>query len=332
MTEQRTEAVGSGRPDAPEVRDRWQFRPRDLIVYVGFVLMLAFFAVALRDTGFLTVENLMSIIRQTAPITVMAVGMVFALSVAEIDLSIGSTVALAALVAANVLRSTDSAVLGVGSALAVGLAIGLFNGIATVKLRVPSFLVTLGTLSFIAGLARAITSLDAIAITNNSFNFWLGSGSFGLISILFVWSAVVVFAGHFVYQHTRFGSHVLATGGNQEAALAVGINTARVKVAALVISATTAAFAGLLYAGRLHGARYTLGENDLLTVIAAVVIGGTSLFGGKGSIVGALMGSIIMGMLNNGLVLMGLSVAEQMMARGAIIVVAVALSLRGERP
>ncbi len=332
MSELRTDTADSVRADAPEARDRWQFRPRDFIVYVGFLLILAFFALALRDTGFLTLDNFMSIIRQTAPITVMAVGMVFALSAAEIDLSMGSVVALAALVAAMVLRGTDSVVLGVGSALAVGVAIGLFNGIATVKLRVPSFLVTLGTLSIVAGIARAITSLDAIAITNNTFNFWLGSGSLGPVSILFVWSAVVVLAGHLLYRHTRFGRRVLATGGNQEAALAVGISTARVKVATLVLTATMAAFAGLLYAGRLHGARYTLGENDILTVIAAVVIGGTSLFGGKGSVVGALTGSIIMGMLNNGLVIMGLSVAEQMMARGAIIIVAVALSLRSERP
>ncbi|MFW6098284.1 MAG: ABC transporter permease, partial [Chloroflexota bacterium] len=108
----------------------------------------------------------------------------------------------------------------------------------------------------------------------------------------------------------------------------VGINTDRIRIAVLVISAMTASLAGLLYTGRLAGARYTLGEADLLTVIAAVIIGGTSLFGGRGSVVGAVVGSIIMGMLNNGLILMGLEVAEQMIARGAIIILAVALSLR----
>jgi len=111
----------------------------------------------------------------------------------------------------------------------------------------------------------------------------------------------------------------------------VGINVRRMKIAVLVITAMTAAVAGMIYAGRLHGARYTLGEADLLTVIAATVVGGTSLFGGKGTVVGAMVGSIILGMLNNGLILMGLEVAEQMMARGMIIIVAVTLSLREAR-
>jgi ribose transport system permease protein len=153
----------------------------------------------------------------------------------------------------------------------------------------------------------------------------------GFISILFAWTALALMIGHAVYRHTRFGRHVLATGGNRAAADSVGIRTGRVKVAVLVISATTAALAGMLYAGRLHGARYTLGETDLLTVIAAVVIGGTSLFGGRGSVFGAVIGSVIMGMVNNGLILMGLDVAEQMMARGVIIIIAVALSLRERR-
>lgn len=311
--------------------DARQFRLRDYVVYIGFFLILVFFAVVLRDTAFLSFNNLMSIIRQTAPITVMAVGMVFVLSTGEIDLSIGSTVAVSSLTAALTLRSTDSVILAVAASLAVGILVGLFNGLITVKLRVPSFLVTLGSLSILAGLARAMTELDAIPVTNTAFRFWLGSGSIGPVSILFIWSGLVVIVGHFLYRNTRFGRRILATGGNKDAALALGIRTGRVKITALVLAASTAAMAGMLYAGRLHGARYTLGENDLLTVLAAVVIGGTTLFGGRGSVMGALTGSIIMGMLNNGLVLMGLAVSEQMMVRGAIIIIAVALSLREEK-
>ncbi|MCP4401833.1 MAG: ABC transporter permease, partial [bacterium] len=119
-----------------------------------------------------------------------------------------------------------------------------------------------------------------------------------------------------------------ATGGNRSAARYTGIRTDRIRVAALVISALTASFAGILYAGRLHGARYTLGEYDLMTVIAAVIIGGTSFSGGRGSVFGAILGSIVMGMMNNGLLLMGLSVSDQMIARGVIIIIAVSLSLR----
>lgn len=311
--------------------DTWSFDVRDYIVYLGFVLILAFFAVVLRDTGFLTVDNFMNIMRQSAPIAVMAVGMTFVLSTGEIDLSIGSVVALAALAAALTLRSTDSAILAVMAGLGVGLLVGAFNGLATVYLRIPSFLVTLGTLSIAAGLARAVTTLDAVPVTNRTFNFWLGSGELGSVSILLVWTGAVVAVGHLVYRNTKFGRRVLATGGDPDAAISVGIRTTRVKVAVLVMSGLLASFAGLLYAGRLHGARYTLGEADLLTVLAATVVGGTSLFGGKGTVIGALFGALIMGMLNNGLVIMGLSVSEQMMARGFIIILAVALSLRESR-
>lgn len=314
-----------------ERRDAWRFDIRNYIVYIGFLLILAFFAITLRDTGFLTLGNFMNIIRQTAPITMMAVGMAFVLSAGEIDLSVGSVVALSALTAALVLRATDSVALAMVVSLSVGSLVGLVNGLSVVLLRIPSFLVTLGTLSIAQGVARAITTLDAVPITNSTFNFWLGSGSFGPVSILFAWTAAIVLLGHLMYRNTKFGRRVLATGGNLSAAISVGIKTARVKVTVLVLSGALAALTGMLYAGRLHGARYTLGEGDLLTVIAAVVIGGTSLFGGRGSVVGALAGSIIMGMLNNGLVIMGLSVAEQMIVRGVIIIVAVALSLREPR-
>lgn len=307
-----------------------RFDWRNYVVYLGFIAILVFFAIVVGGRGFLTVSNLMNIVRQTAPISVMAIGMAFALSAGEIDLSVGSVVALAALVTGLMLRDANMAV-AIAAGMGVGLAVGLFNGLIAVKVRIPSFLVTLGTLSIVSGLARTITNLQAVPIQDQTFNNIFGSGTLGPVSVLFVWTAAVMIVGHTVYRHTRFGRHVLATGGNRAAADSVGIRTGRIKVAVLVISASSAALAGMLYAGRLHGARYTLGEADLLTVIAAVVIGGTSLFGGRGSIFGAVIGSIIMGMVNNGLILMGLQVAEQMMARGIIIILAVALSLREAR-
>ena len=303
------------------------FDLRNYVVYLGFLAILAFFSVLLFDKGFLSPDNFMNILRQTAMVSVMAIGMAFALSAGEIDLSIGATVALAALVAAVTLQQAPL-VVALTAALGVGLFVGLANGLLTTKLRIPSFLVTLGTLGIVTGLAREITNLQAVPITNDTFNFVFGSGDLGPISMLFVWTAILLVVGHVVYRKTPFGRAVLATGGNRAAARFSGVPVDRIRVAVLVISAMSAAFAGVLYAGRLHGARYTLGEQDLLTVIAAVIIGGTSLFGGRGSIVGAVIGSIIMGMLNNGLILMGLSVSEQMIARGVIIIVAVSLSLR----
>jgi ribose transport system permease protein len=300
------------------------------VVYIGFFAILLFFAVTLSDRGFLTAANMMTIIRQTTPVTIMAVGMTFALSTGQIDLSVGAIVALAALVTALVLRQAGI-VPAVAAGLAVGAMVGLVNGLLTVYLRIPALLVTLGTMGVITGLARMITNLEAVPILNATYNFVFGSGNLGPVSTLFLWTLLAMAIGHLVLHHTRYGRHVLATGGDVAAARAAGIATVRITVSAFIVSGCAAALAGMLYAGRLHGARYTLGEADLLTVIAAVVIGGTSLFGGKGSVVGAVFGSWLMGMLNNGLILMGFTVAEQMMARGLILIMAVAISLREAR-
>jgi ribose transport system permease protein len=304
--------------------------PSGLIVYAGLAAVTLVFSIVLRDSGFLTVDNFANILRQTAMVSIMAFGMTFALSAGEIDLSIGQVVALSSLVAAVLLRDL-SAVVAVPAALGVGVVVGLVNGILTTRLRVPSFLITLGTAGIVGGLARLITNLQAVPITDATFTFWFGSGEIGPVPTLLLWTLAALAVAHLLYRRSKFGRMVLATGGNRIAARYSGINTDRTRVAALVLCSSAAALAGILYAGRLHGARHTIGESDLLTVIAAAVIGGTSMWGGRGSIVGALTGSLVMGVLNNGLILMHLTVSEQMIARGAIIVVAVALSLREAR-
>jgi len=304
---------------------------KDKIVYLCFLLLLAVFAIILHNTQFLSGQNLMNILRQTAMISVMAVGMTFIISAGEIDLSIGAVVALSALVAAKILEITDNIPLAVLAALSVGLTVGAVNGILATKLRIPTFLVTLGTQGIVLGLARTFTDMEAIPVVNTTFNNIFGSGNVGPVSSLFIWTLLVVLFGHIVYRKTRFGRSVLAVGGNRSAAHYSGIRTNRIRVSVMIIGSISASFAALLYTGRLHGARYTLGQDDVMNVIAAVVIGGTSFSGGRGTIVGALFGSVIMGILNNGLLLMGLSVSEQMIARGVIIILAVSLSLREKK-
>jgi ribose transport system permease protein len=301
--------------------------PSRYVVYVGFLLILVGFSIVLRDDGFLTTRNLLNIVQQTAPVTVMAVGMVFVLTAGEIDLSIGSIVAIAALLAAMVLRSQDWYV-GAAAGLAAGAGIGAVNGALVAYLRLPSFLVTLATMGLLAGVARWLTTLQSVPITNAVFNDLFGAGALAGVPSLVIWTVAVVVIGHFFYAESRFGAHVHAIGDNAAGARAVGIRVERIRFAVMALSGTMAALAGLLYAGRLHGARYTLGETDLLTVIAAVIVGGTRLSGGTGTIVGALIGSLLMGMLNNGLILMGLDVSGQMMVRGLIILAAIALTLR----
>ncbi|QOC92155.1 ABC transporter permease [Micromonospora craniellae] len=322
-----TDAAVKARSEPAWRRVNW----RDYVVYIGFAVVFLFFAITQGSNGFLTTNNLINIVIQTAPITVMAVGLVFVLAAGEIDLSIGSVVALSALVGAVTLRETDNMLLGVAAGLAAGAAVGLVNGLFVTIVRLPSFLVTLATMGAVAGLAREVTGLQSVPVSNDAFLSLFGQGEIFGIPGLVLWSAAAVGVGYLVLRHTRYGAHTLAVGDNAAAAQVSGIKVIRVKIMVLMGSAMCAAIAGLLYAGRLQGARYTLGEADLMSVIAAVIVGGTSLFGGKGSIVGALLGSLLMGMLNNGLILAGLSVSQQMMARGAIILVAVSLSLRERR-
>lgn len=300
---------------------------RDAFIYYIFLAVLCLFAVVLHDTAFMTLDNMLNIIRQTAPITVMAVGLTFALAVGHIDLSIGSVVALSAIVGAILLQYTGIT-LAVTGALFIGISIGLINGFLIERLQVSSLLITLGTMGVVTGIARQISNLESIPIINQDFNLAFGAGDLLGIPSLLLWTLAVALIGYIAMNKLVFGRHLLAVGGNPKAALAMGIKVTRLRIYTLVISSIAAALAGLLYAGRLHGARYTLGEADLLTVIAAVAIGGTSLFGGRACIIGAVLGSWLMGVINNGLILSGFSTNEQMIARGLILIIAVAIGVK----
>ena len=148
---------------------------------------------------------------------------------------------------------------------------------------------------------------------------------------LLIWVAIIGIVGHIVLRRTTFGRRVLATGGNETSARYSGVDTASIKFRVLMLSSVAAALAGMLYAGRLHSGRFQFGEGDELSVIAAAVLGGTSLFGGAGTVVGSIIGALMIGLINNGLVLMGLEFSQQLIARGAIIIIAVAISQTRKR-
>ena len=301
------------------------------IVYIGFFVVFLYFSVT-EAQYFLDPANLTNLVIQTAPIAVMAVGTVFVLSVGEIDISFGSVVALSALTAAVVLQQTGQWWFAALAGLAVAFVVGMVNGLFVTLLRLPSFLVTLATMGLVDGIARQLTQLQSVPVTDGVFIYVFGGGTLLGAPILLWWILCVVLVGGVLLKKKRYGAHVLAVGDNQAAARVSGIKVNRVRLMVLVSSSLTAALAGLLYAGRLQGARYTLGgEADLMTVIAAAIIGGTSLFGGKGSVIGALVGSLLMTMINNGLILAGLNVSQQMIVRGIIILIAVSLSLRAKK-
>ncbi|MCF3141115.1 ABC transporter permease [Paenarthrobacter sp. AR 02] len=298
---------------------------RRYVIYIGFVVVFLFFAVLLRDQGFLSPNNLLNIFRQTATITVIAVGMTYVIACAEIDLSVGSVAGLSSVCTAMAL-SQWGLVPGILAGLAVGLVVGSINGALVSLLGIPSFLVTLGMLGIAVGVAQWITASAPQPILNDTFNTLFGSGNFGPIPGLVVWSAIFVAIGAVVLNRTRFGRQVLATGGNRNAADFTGINTKRIKFQVLLISGMVASVAGMLYAGRLQSGRFQWGAGDELSAIAAVILGGTSLFGGFGSIVGTLFGALLIGLINNGLILAGLDSSQQQVVRGVIIILAVALA------
>jgi len=302
-----------------------RFEWQQNIIYIGFIAVFILFSILLSDSGFSNPNNLLNIFRQTATISIMAVAMTYVIAAAEIDLSIGSVAGLAAVVTAMTINGYGL-IPGVLAGLAVGALSGAISGGLVAWLKVPSFLVTLGMLGLVVGVARWITASAPVPIADQTYITIFGGGDLGPIPGLLVWVAVAVTIGAIVMNKTKFGRHVRATGGNLVAAGYTGVKTAKVKFMVLLLSGVTASFAGMLYAGRLQSGRFQWGTGDELSVIAAVILGGTSLFGGRGQVVGSLFGALFIGLINNGLILAGLDVSQQQVVRGAIIILAVALS------
>lgn len=308
-----------------EVRANFDWRRN--IIYIGFVLVFLFFALTLEDRGFLTERNLTNVIRQTATITVMAVAMTFVIGAAQIDLSVGSVVGLASVTTAMAIAEFGVPV-GILAGLLTGLIVGAVNGALVAYVAIPSFLVTLGMLGIAHGSAMWITDTAPQPILDDSFNDLFGSGDIGPFPSLVFWTVVAVVIGHIVLKKTGYGRRVLATGGNPVAARFSGVDTRKITFAVLTVMGLVAAFAGMLLAGRLHSGRFTFGEGFELSVIAAVILGGTSLFGGRATVIGSVLGSLMIGLINNGLTLMGMESSQQQIVRGAIIILAVALARR----
>lgn len=302
-----------------------RFEWQQNIIYIGFAAVFILFAVLLADSGFTNPNNLLNIFRQTATISIMAVAMTYVIAAAEIDLSIGSVAGLAAVVSAMTIDSFGL-IPGIVAGLAVGAIAGAISGGLVAWLKVPSFLVTLGMLGLVVGVARWITESAPIPIADQTFIAIFGGADLGPIPGLLIWVAAAVSIGAIVMNKTKFGRHVRATGGNLVAAGYTGVKTARIKFMVLLLSGVVASLAGMLYAGRLQSGRFQWGTGDELSVIAAVILGGTSLFGGRGQVVGSLFGALFIGLINNGLILAGLDVSQQQVVRGAIIILAVALS------
>lgn len=305
---------------------RKKFQISKFTVYIVLVVVFIFFSVVLRDKGFMSSSNLLNVLRQTAMVSVMAVGGVFVLGAGQIDLTVGSNAAMSAMLASLTLQATNSIILALIVGIAFGIGVGAVNGLLVTKLKLPSFLATLGMMQVVRGAAMWITNTAAVPITNMRFNKIFGTGYIGPVSVLIIWTIVFYVVAFVVFNKTPFGRYTLATGGNEQAAGYSGIKVNKIKMCIFMISGALSAFAGIMYAGRMQSGRYSFGDGDEMSVIAAVVLGGAAMSGGTGSIIGAFAGSLLMGIISNALVLAGLSSAQQKLINGAIIIFAVALS------
>ena len=297
------------------------------IIYIAFIALFVIFSITLRNVGagFASISNIMNILRQTCLVAIMAVGMTFVLGTALIDLSTGPLVACTSLVCGLFLQQYGL-IAGVIAGLLFGVLAGVLNGFLIAYLKMPPFIATLGTQTVFTGMARTITNLQSVPITNKTFINIFGGGNIGVVPSVLIWMLGVFIIGVLLMYKMPFGRKVLAVGGNTTSAKYSGINIAKVQMNVMILMSVLCALAGILWAGRFGGGRYTLGEDSGTSVIAASVLGGTSMMGGKVSVYGAIVGALMMGMLDNALVMYGLSVYQQTIVRGIVIIIAVAVS------
>jgi ribose transport system permease protein len=299
-------------------------RLRPYALYAAFLLLILVFT--LLSPVFFTQGNFANIGRQTSLVSIMAVGMTMVIVTAEIDLSVGSTLALAGMAAALAMQVANFWFVGVAAGLATGALVGLVNGTLVTQLRIPSFIVTLGMLGICRGIAMVITGTAPVLISNRTFADLFGQGSLFGIPAPIVLTILALAFGFYLLHLSTFGRKLYAAGGNPVAARYSGINVARVKTVAFVITGIFAGFAACVLSAFGEASRPDSGAGLELDVIAAVILGGTSLFGGRGTIIGTLIGSLIIGILNNGLVLVGVDSSWQIAVKGAIIIFAVAFA------
>jgi ribose/xylose/arabinose/galactoside ABC-type transport system permease subunit len=297
----------------------------------NYVIVLAILAeclvFAVLADSFLSLDNLINIALSIAVIGILAVGMTYVILTGGIDLSIGSVVALSGVCAALVTLQTGSSLLGFAAALAVGLAVGVFNGLFIAYFKVPPFVVTLAVLTIARGLAFIFAEGRSIGNLPESFS-WFGKTSLAGIPLSVLLMLASFALGWFVLTQTRFGRYVYAVGGNAEATFLAGINVRSVTFWVYVVNGLLVGLAAVTLASRLGAGVPNSGLQYELDVIAAVVVGGTSLTGGRGSAVATLFGTIFIAVLNNGLNLAGIDPYLQKIALGAVILVAVLFDRR----
>jgi ribose/xylose/arabinose/galactoside ABC-type transport system permease subunit len=296
-----------------------------------FALILLCLMATARYDAFATPENILNVLRQNSMVGIIAIGMTFVIMSGGVDLSVGALLAVGG-VLAGALAPYGSGV-AIAGAIGVTAALGATSGVLIARARIQPFITTLAVLIAARGVILIATEEQSVRVDRDAaFLTWLGRGYLGPIPVPVVIFAVVVFLGWVLLNHTRFGRHVYAIGDNEEAARLMGLDVGRVTVGVYALSGALAGLAGVLLAARLGTGQPVAGEGRELDAIAAVVVGGTLLVGGRGTITGTVFGVLIFATLTNVFVQTNLTSSVQAVAKGIIIVIAVLLQQRFAKP
>lgn len=298
---------------------------------IALVLLLAGAYLSFSTTTFLTISNLSILARQVSLTAIIAVGMTMVILLGDIDLSVGSVVALSTVVTGFlIVKAGVPFPLGVLAGLLVGVLIGLINGTLVIRTGVPSFIVTLGMMGVARGFALVITKGSSISGLPSTYlklgqGYWLG------VPIPVIILIVIAIVAHIFLSRMKTGRHIYFTGSNAEAALLSGINVNKIKLLVFTVCSTLAATEAVIETSRMNAAQPAAGAGYELTAIGAVIIGGASLFGGEGTILGTLLGATLLGLITNGLILLGVSAYWQQVFSGSIIILAVTMDMWRQR-
>lgn len=289
---------------------------------IGIAIIILFIFLSISSPHFLEINNLLNILLQVSISTIIAVGMTFVIMTSGIDLSVGPLTAFSSVIIGLTLHLDIGIGIPILTGISVGGLLGLINGLLIARLKIPAFIATLGMMSVARGAALFITNGQTIHMFPSEFRFF-SAGSIEKIPIPVIYALIVVILAVFILNYTKFGRYIYAIGGNKEAARLSGINVKVVETWAYIISGITCGIGAVILTGRLNAAQPIAGIGYELDAIAAVIIGGTSLNGGEGTITGTLMGAILIGMLRNGLNLLNVSPFLQQIVIGSVIVGAV---------
>jgi ribose transport system permease protein len=294
----------------------------------GMIVLIILFS--FMNDSFFTTNNITNIILQVSIIAITAYGMTYVLLLGDIDLSVGSTIALIGTFAALGASWGIPFILLVPLAIIAALILGMINGALTAVAGIPSFIVTVATMGIFRGIAYIMTDGMPVMIRNDAF-LALGNGEFLYIPVPIWILLALLLINHFVLTKTTFGRKIYITGGNKEAAVYSGINVIRLKIKVFMITAVLAGISGMILASRLYSGQPNAALSYELDAIAAAVLGGTSLNGGYGTVVGTMIGALTIGVINNGMNLMNVPYFYQMVVKGMVILVAVYVDVRNKR-